>query len=74
MKKLYIHRVSCRACDEIFSGLTFEEVTEKHQEHIKNCDAIKALEKVEKFRKEAEEVLGRKMTFSEATKLVVENN
>ena len=66
-----IHRVSCRACDEIFCGTTPEEARKKHQQHIKKCQTIKALEKIERFRKEAEKILGRKMTFLEASKLIV---
>ncbi len=65
-----IHRVSCRACEEVFCGLTLEKAKKKHQQHIKKCETIKALEKVERFRKKAEKILGRKMTFSEASKLL----
>ena len=68
--EIEIHRVSCRACDEIFSGLTLEEAEEKYRQHIKNCESIKVLEKIERFRKKAGEVLGRKMTFLEAAKLL----
>ena len=70
MKKIVIHRVSCRACDEIFNGATPKEAEDKHCQHIKTCQAIKTLEKVERFRKKAEKILGRKMTFLEASKLV----
>lgn len=65
-----IYRVSCRACDEIFCGVTLEEAEKKHQQHIKKCETIKGLEKIERFRKEAEKILGRKMTFLEASKLL----
>lgn len=68
--KIEIHRVSCSGCDEIFSGTTLEEAEAKHQEHIKHCETIKALEKVERFRKEAEKILGRKVTFLEAAKFI----
>lgn len=70
MKNIEIHQVSCRACDEIFSGLTLEEAEKKHQQHIKKCETIKTLKKVERFRKKAEKILGRKMTFLEASKLL----
>ena len=68
--EIEIHRFSCRACNEIFSGLTPEEAKEKHRQHIKNCDLIIILEKIERFRKKAEKILGRKMTFLEASKLI----
>ena len=68
--KVEIHRVSCRACDEIFHGRTLEEAEEKHRQHIKTCPTIEAFEKIERFRKEAEKILGRKMTFLEASKLL----
>ena len=58
------------ACGEIFHGATLEEVKEKHRQHIKNCETIKALKKVEGFRKRAEKILGRRMTFLEASKLL----
>ncbi len=58
--KIEIHRVSCRACDEIFCGATSEEAKKKHQQHIKQCQTIKALKKIERFRKKAEKILGRK--------------
>ena len=70
MKQITIHRVSCRACEEIFNGTTPKEAEDKHREHIKTCQAIKALEKVERFRKKSEKILGRKMTFLEAAKLI----
>ena len=65
-----IHRVSCRACNEIFCGITPEKAERKHQQHIKKCETIKALNKIEGFRKKAEKILGRKMTFLEASKLL----
>lgn len=68
--KIKIHRVSCRACDEIFTGITPEEAKEKHRQHIEKCETIKVLEKVERFRKASEKILGRKMTFLEAAKLL----
>ena len=68
--EIEIHRVSCRACDEIFNGTTHKEAEEKHRQHIENCQTIIALEKVERFRKEAEKILGRKMAFLEASKLL----
>jgi len=74
LKEIRVYRVSCRACDEIFCGLTLEEAKERHQKHIKKCPAITALEKVECFRVEAEKVLGREMTLKEAIKIVVNNN
>ena len=70
MAKIEIHRVSCRACDEMFHGKTPEEAEEKHRQHIKSCQTIVALEKVERFRKATEKILGRKMTFLEAAKLI----
>ncbi len=70
MKQIVIHRVSCRGCDEIFNGTTIEEAEDKHRKHIKTCQALKTLEKVERFRKKAEKILGRKMTFLEAAKLM----
>lgn len=73
-RELKIYRVSCRACDEMFSGLSLEEAIKRHQKHIKTCPALSVLEKVEKFRKESERILGRKMSFKEALKIVVENN
>ena len=69
MKKIIIHRVSCRACNETFNGATPKEAEDKHRQHIKTCQAIIALEKVERFRKKAEKILGRKVTFLEAAKL-----
>ncbi|KKL85131.1 hypothetical protein LCGC14_1957810 [marine sediment metagenome] len=63
-------RVSCRACGEIFKGLTRREARKKHKQHVKTCESIKAIEKVERFRKEAEKILGRKMTFLEACYLL----
>jgi len=71
MKKVVIHRFSCRACNEVFCGLTLEEAKKKHQEHIKTCDIILGLEKIEGFRRKCEEILGRKMTFKEASKLLM---
>ncbi len=68
--EIEIHRISCRACDEIFNGTTPKEAEEKHQQHVESCEMIKALEKVERFRKKAEKILGRKMTFLEASKLI----
>lgn len=68
--EIKIFRVSCRACNEVFNGMTQEVVNEKHQLHIKNCETIKALEKVERFRKEAERILERKVTLKEAGKLL----
>ena len=68
--EIEIYRVSCRACDEIFHGATLEEAEEKHRQHIRNCETIKALEKIERFRIEAEKILGRKMTSLEASKLL----
>lgn len=68
--KIEIHRVSCRACEELFCGMTLDEAKEKHRQHIKTCPAIEALEKVERFRKKAEKILGRKMTFLEVAKLI----
>jgi hypothetical protein len=65
-----IHRVSCRACDEIFCGLTLGEAKKKHREHIKKCEIIDALKKIGKFRKNAEKILGRKMTQKEVFKLL----
>ena len=70
VKKILIHRVSCRGCDEIFNGVTPKEAEDKHRQHIKTCQAIIALQKVERFRKKAEKILGRKVTFLEAAKLV----
>ena len=49
--KIEIHRISCRACDEIFHGRTPEEAAEKHRQHVKDCQTIVALEKIERFRK-----------------------
>ncbi len=68
--EIEIYRVSCRGCDEMFNGTTLKEAEAKHREHIKHCETIKALEKVERFRGQAEEILGRKMTFLEAAKLI----
>jgi len=70
--KIEIHRVSCRACDEIFCAGTLKEAEEKLQQHTENCETIKTLEKIEKFRKETEKILGRKMTFLEASKLLTD--
>lgn len=68
--KIVIHRVSCRACVQIFCAETLEKAKKKHRQHIKNCQALKVLQKVERFRKRAEKILGRKMTFLEASKLL----
>lgn len=72
--KIEIHRVSCRACDAIFCGTTPKEAEEKHRQHIEKCEIIKTLEKIERFRKKAEKILGRKMTFLEAAKLLGRKN
>jgi len=68
--KIIIHRVSCRACDQVFCAGSREKAEKKHRQHIKNCQALKALQKVERFRKRAEKILGRKMTFLETAKLL----
>ena len=68
--KIEIHRVSCRACDEIFCGRTQKEANDKHRQHIKKCPLLTALIKVERFRRKAEKILGRKVTFLEAAKLL----
>ena len=68
--EIEIHRISCEACDEIFHGRTPEEAAEKHRKHVKGCQTIVALEKIERFKKKAEKILGRKMTFLEASKLL----
>lgn len=57
--KIEIHRIGCRGCDEIFNGVTPEEAEAKHQEHIKHCETIKALEKIERFREQAEKIFRR---------------
>lgn len=68
--EIEIFRVGCGACNEVFNGVTQEAAEEKHRQHIKNCETIKALQKVENFRKEAEKILGRKVTFKEAGKML----
>lgn len=68
--EIEIHRVSCRACDKIFCAETFKEAKDMHRQHIEKCKTIKALKKIERFRKKAEKILGRKMTFLEASKLL----
>jgi len=68
--KIEIHRVSCRACNEIFCGRTLKEAEEKHRQHIKKCQTIKALEKVTMFQKKASKILGREVTLKEAYKLL----
>ena len=65
-----IHRVSCRACEEIFCGRTLEEAKEKHRQHIKKCETIIALEKIDRFTKKAEKILGRELTRKEVFKLL----
>ena len=70
MAKIEIHRISCRGCEKIFCGRTLEEAEDLHQQHLGKCDTLIALQKVERFRKESEKILGRKMTFLEAAKLI----
>jgi len=68
--EIEIHRVSCRACNEIFCGRTIEEAEEQHRQHIKKCQTIKALEKVSRFQKKASKILGQEVTTREACKLL----
>lgn len=65
-----IHRVSCRACGEVFNGITLEEAKKKHRQHIKSCETIKALEKIERFQKEASKILKREVSIKEAMELL----
>lgn len=70
MSKIAIYRVSCRACNKEFRALSLKKAKALHREHIKTCDTILALEKVERFRRTAEKILGRKMTFKETIDLI----
>jgi len=68
--KIEIYRISCRACDQIFCSRSLEKAKKKHRQHIRNCQTLKALQKIERFRKKAERILGRKISFFEAANLV----
>lgn len=70
MVEIEIHRVSCRACNEIFCGMTLKEAEEKHRQHIKKCEIIKALKKVSRLQNKFEKILGRKLTRTEVYKLL----
>lgn len=62
--KIVIHRVSCKACGKIFSGLTLKDAEQKHKEHVDNdCKIIGFWEKVN-------EILGREVTWGEIRRLL----
>jgi len=55
----------------MFKGASQEEADKAHKQHVDNdCETIKVLKKVESFRKKAIKILGRELTFREATKLL----
>ena len=68
--KITIYQVKCRACNKMFGGMTLKEAKAKHKEHIKDCETIKVLEKVHRFWKKAEKILGRKLKYNEVCKLL----
>jgi hypothetical protein len=68
--KITIYRCSCRACNEQFAGCSQEEANAKHHEHIKTCDGIKALEKLGRFWRKTENILGRKVSYQEIAELL----
>ncbi len=70
MKEIVIYRCSCNACGKVFCGITQAKANAEHKKHIKKCDTIIAIKKVEHFRKACEEILGRKVTTKEAAKLL----
>ena len=63
MKKLIIHRVSCRACGEMFCASSLKKAKDKHQQHIKSC-------KILSFWEKANKILGRELTQEEVDKLM----
>lgn len=63
-KQITIHRVSCQVCGEIFYARTQKEAVHKHKIHIDGkC-------KILNFWREANKILGRELTYSEAIKLM----
>lgn len=70
MTEIEIHRVSCRACNEIFAGMTLKEAEEKHRQHLEVCQTLKVLEKVCRFQEKASIILGREVTTKEVRKLL----
>lgn len=68
--EIKIHRVSCRACDEIFYGKTLKEAKEKHKKHTKECPIIQAWKKVARFHEKAEKILGKKLTTQDVLEML----
>ena len=67
MAKITIYRSSCRACGQIFCGISQKEANNNHKTHIKTCEAIEALTKIMRFARVTEKILGRKVGYEEAT-------
>lgn len=63
MEQITIHRISCRACGEIFCARTLKKAVHKHKIHVGKC-------KILRFWKEANKILGKELTHSEVAKLL----
>ncbi len=63
VKKIVIHRTSCRACGEMFSALSSKEAKNKHKKHIKECKMLLFWEKANK-------ILERVLTAKEVAELL----
>jgi hypothetical protein len=70
MKTFTIYRCICKACGKEFCGLTQKKANATHKEHIKSCETIIAIEKVYRFHKAAEKILGHKISYKKTYELL----